>query len=85
MPPHRRSRSLTIDAARRFAGLAAAAVAARGGGGARRRVPTRVCNALLAALVDVGDLETARRVLNAMDGHRAAPPDAHRRLSALNC
>ena len=54
--------------------------ARRRGGRTDSRVPlmgTRTCNALLSALVALGELSSATRVLQAMDAGAAEPPNAY--------
>jgi len=54
--------------------------ARRRSGRADSRVPlmgTRTCNALLSALVALGELSSATRVLQAMDAGAAEPPNAY--------
>lgn len=91
--PAARKRALVLEAARRFFSLCGAVTdegpGSAWGGSARRadpvaerrgwsQVPVRTCNALLSALVSVGELTLASRSLALMDSSpSAASPNAY--------
>ena len=74
-----RSRVRVTEALRRFIALCEAPSPGPGGsrGAAGLRPSTRTCNALLSALVSLGEAKAAVRVLALMEGGAAQPPNAY--------
>lgn len=72
-----RSRVRVTEALRRFIDLCEAPSPGPGESAAGLRPSTRTCNALLSALVSLGEAKAAVRVLALMEGGAAAPPNAY--------